>query len=169
MISKKGIPAYITPEEAAQISRKAQTIDDIDTALSIKQAYMQLAAAENSALTDFDELKALAAVYQGGRIQGIREERAAKNERQQAGSEKATPEEVEEVKACILSLYSEKFLPEMAAGKYESDMQFIEQKFDLKRSAPFAMMTFGFYCGFMYGFEIADTLHKIKAERRANR
>ena len=110
MISKKGIPAYITPEEAAQISRKAQTIDDIDTALSIKQAYMQLAAAENSALTDFDELKALAAVYQGGRIQGIREERAAKKERQQAGSEKATPEEVEEVKACILSLYSEKFL-----------------------------------------------------------
>ena len=73
MISKKGIPAYITPEEAAQISRKAHTIDDIDTALSIKQAYMQLAAAENSTLTDFDELKALAAVYQGGRMQGMRE------------------------------------------------------------------------------------------------
>lgn len=59
MISKKGIPAYITPEEAAKISRKAQTIDDIDTALSIKQAYMQLAA-----------------VYEGGRMQGVREERA---------------------------------------------------------------------------------------------
>lgn len=161
MISKKDIPAYITPEEAAQISKKAQTIGDIDTALNIQKAYLQLIAAEKDTLTDFDKLKALAAIYGGGRIQGIREERAARREREQASSEGATPEQVEEVKACILSLYSEKFLPEMAAGKHESEMQFIEQQFQLKRSVPFAMMSFGFYCGFMYGFEVSDKLHTI--------
>lgn len=164
MISKKDTPVYITPEEAAQISKKAQTVTDIDRALSIKQAFLQIIAAENGALTDFDELRALAAVYEGGRMQGEREERARRKEQHTLTGSNATvtPEEAEEIRRLILAMFTGDFLPNMAKGKFENELKWIEAQMDLKRSAPFIQMTLGFYCGFQYGFEMADKMHTLK-------
>ena len=116
MISKKGIPAYITPEEAAQISRKVR----------VKRARRKA----QHTLT--------------------------------GSNATATPEEVEEIRRLILAMFNGDFLTNMAKGKFENELQWIETQMDLKRSAPIIQMALGFYCGFQYGFEMADKMHTLK-------
>ena len=116
MISKKGIPAYITPEGAAQISRKVR----------------------------------------------VRRARRKAKHTLTGSNATATPEEIEEIRRLILAMFTGDFLPNMAKGKFENELKWIEAQMDLKRSAPLIQMTLGFYCGFQYGFEMADKMHTLK-------
>lgn len=73
MIQKENIPELISAEEAAAISYRAGTISSMDRAREIMDAYLKL-----EPLTDDQKYYAycvLATIYDAGRIQGIREER----------------------------------------------------------------------------------------------
>ena len=65
----------------------------------------------------------------------------------------------------MLELFTGDFLENMAEGKFESDLQWIEAQMELKRSASLVQMALGFYCGFEYGFDMADKLHKMQPKR----
>jgi hypothetical protein len=87
MIGKKNDrPLYITAQEIAEITDRAGTIDSIMIADEIQAAVLKL---QEGKITDRRWLYSLiiSAIYDGGRIQGIREERAKAKEkarRQQA-------------------------------------------------------------------------------------
>lgn len=75
MIGKKTTKLLISPEEIVEICDKAGTIDSIDIARAVEKAYLAL----NSVTSDKDcwlYYCLIATIYDAGRIQGIREERA---------------------------------------------------------------------------------------------
>lgn len=79
MISKKESPQLITTEEAVTLCIKFATLDDIDTAEDIYLAYMD--KVKDTRDKRYAEMCVLAAIYSAGRIQGIREERAKRKQR----------------------------------------------------------------------------------------
>lgn len=83
---KKRQTEMITPLEAAELSSKYGTMDDINRADDIYKAYLKCKGNENISRWHF--LRAIAAIYTAGRIQGIREERARRNTKSRAGSSK---------------------------------------------------------------------------------
>ena len=80
MIEKKDHPLLISAEEVAEICGKAGTTESIDRALNIIAACKKCAVPSNAFGLTWERLCLIASIYDGGRIQGIREERA----RQQA-------------------------------------------------------------------------------------
>lgn len=81
MIGKKNErPLYITAQEIAEITDRAGTVDSIMIADEIQAAVLKL---QEGKVTDRRWLYSLiiAAIYDGGRIQGIREERARAKEK----------------------------------------------------------------------------------------
>lgn len=87
MIGKKNDrPLYITAQEIAEITDRAGTIDSIMIADEIQAAVLKLQGGKTTSRRWLYSL-IIAAIYDGGRIQGIREERAKAKEkarRQQA-------------------------------------------------------------------------------------
>lgn len=79
MISKKESPQLITTEEAVTLCAKFATLDDIYTAEDIYLAYID--KVKDTRDERYAEMCVLAAVYSAGRIQGIREERAKRRQR----------------------------------------------------------------------------------------
>lgn len=79
MISKKESPQLITTEEAVTLCAKFATLDDIYTAEDIYLAYID--KVKGTCGERYAEMCALSAVYLTGRIQGIREERAKRRQR----------------------------------------------------------------------------------------
>lgn len=73
LIQKQYIPELVTAEEAAEISRRAGTLDSIYRALAVV-AQFDLQAVR-FIVQRWELALAVAAVYDTGRIQGIREER----------------------------------------------------------------------------------------------
>ena len=76
MIGKDHEPILIAPEEVADICSRAQTVGSIYRALDIRNAI--IAAKKGEADEQWVTMCVLAAIYDGGRIQGIREERRKK-------------------------------------------------------------------------------------------
>lgn len=74
MIQRTTPPELITPQEAAALSDKFGTTDDIYRADDIYKEFMKLKDSESDNRWKF--LCAIAAIYTAGRIQGIREERS---------------------------------------------------------------------------------------------
>ena len=75
MIEKKNTKEMITAQEIVAICDKAGTIDSIDRARAIEQAFLELNKDDNTD-SKWKYYCMLAAIYDGGRIQGIREEKA---------------------------------------------------------------------------------------------
>lgn len=73
MIQKQSIPELITAEEGAEISKRAGTHDSMLRALAVIEQFDPQAAC--FILQRWTLALAVAAVYDTGRIQGIREER----------------------------------------------------------------------------------------------
>lgn len=65
----------ITPQEITAIMRRAGTIEDINRALAIAQEYINQNAAPAIKI-ERDLLCMLSNIYQAGRLQGIREQKA---------------------------------------------------------------------------------------------
>lgn len=76
MIQKQKAEIMITAEEVVEIFRRAGTVESLQRARDIEQAYTKLNNIENEPDLTWYKYGLLAAVYDGGRIQGIREERA---------------------------------------------------------------------------------------------
>lgn len=74
MLQRTTPPELITPHEAAELSDKYGTTDDIYRADDIYKAFIELKGSESDNRWKF--LYAIAAIYTAGRIQGIREERS---------------------------------------------------------------------------------------------
>jgi len=74
MIQRITPPELITPQEAAALSDKFGTTDDIYRADDIYNEFMKMKDSESDNRWKF--LRAIAAIYTAGRIQGIREERS---------------------------------------------------------------------------------------------
>lgn len=75
MVQRNTPPELITPQEAAELSDKYGTTDDIYRANDIYRAYLKRKDHESDSRWRF--LCAIAAIYAAGRIQGYREARAA--------------------------------------------------------------------------------------------
>ena len=69
---------YITPKEAVALS-KQNTVDEICTSRNIYDLYLQSNKQETN--SDWLLLTALAAVYNAGRVAGIRQEREKRNKK----------------------------------------------------------------------------------------
>ena len=78
MIEKKHTKELITPEEIVSITGRAGTIDSINRARDIEQAFLELNKGSDCSGNKWTYYCLLSAIYDGGRIQGIREERARK-------------------------------------------------------------------------------------------
>ena len=79
MIQRTTPPELITPQEAAALSDKFGTNDDIYRADDIYKEFMKLKSSESDNLWKF--LCAIGTIYTAGRIQGIREERRKKRDK----------------------------------------------------------------------------------------
>ena len=79
MIQRTTPPELITPQEAAALSDKFGTTDDIYRADDIYKEFMKLKGSESD--NRLKILCAIAAIYTAGRIQGIREERRKKRDK----------------------------------------------------------------------------------------
>ncbi|MGN0574478.1 MAG: hypothetical protein ACI4J2_00470 [Ruminococcus sp.] len=75
-MSKAKQPLLISAEEAAENARLFATTECMNRAHEICKAYMNIPEVSTDSDRNWVQLCALAAVYCGGRIQGIREERA---------------------------------------------------------------------------------------------
>lgn len=84
MIEKGTQPLLITSEEAVEICRKASTVESIYRAQDIESAYREHISVWEETDITWLRLCTLAAIYDAGRIQGIREERLKKKNRKQA-------------------------------------------------------------------------------------
>lgn len=73
MVQKTTPKELITPAEIAAICKKAGTTDSIDRAIAIEKAVKENVSQDVSDL--WLHLLVIGAIYDGGRIQGIREER----------------------------------------------------------------------------------------------
>lgn len=74
-------PALITTQEAVEIALKAVGVEDIRRAVPVYVGFLDGAKKKSWGYCSFLQECAIAAVYQAGRIQGIREERRAASER----------------------------------------------------------------------------------------
>ena len=79
MIMNTTPPELITSQEAATLSFNFGTTDDIFRANDIYNEFMKLKDYESDDRWKF--LRAIAAIYTAGRIQGIREERRNKHDK----------------------------------------------------------------------------------------
>lgn len=79
MIQRTTPPELIAPQEAAALSAKFGTTNDIYRANDIYKEFMKLKDSESDNCWKF--LRAIAAIYTAGRIQGIREERRKKRDK----------------------------------------------------------------------------------------
>lgn len=79
MIQRTTLPELIAPQEAAALSAKFGTTDDIFRAEEIYNEFLKLKGAENDTRWKF--LCAISTIYIAGRIQGIREERRKKRDK----------------------------------------------------------------------------------------
>jgi len=75
MISKTTAPLLISAEEVAKLFKRAGTVGSVERAIAIQRAYSAISSYESS----LESLLVLGAIYDGGRIQGIREERAKRD------------------------------------------------------------------------------------------
>lgn len=77
MIGKKRMRLLIDPQEVITTARKYGTVDTVDIAVQLRDEWNRQT---NTALwngeRDFKTLCMLAAIFDAGRMQGIREERA---------------------------------------------------------------------------------------------
>ncbi|WP_028518155.1 hypothetical protein [Ruminococcus flavefaciens] len=76
MIEKKNTPIMIVPEEIVSICDRAGTIDSINMARLIEQAFMELESTKTCHDQTWNYYRLISTIYDAGRIQGIREERA---------------------------------------------------------------------------------------------
>lgn len=82
MVQKNAAPELITPEEAAELTHKAGTVDDSSRGEAIYNTYIETTPPEKIAkYRSFVAFCAIGAVYTAGRIQGIREERQRRRTR----------------------------------------------------------------------------------------
>ena len=79
MIQKNTPPELITAREAAELSKRHGTLDDIYRADDIYNAFYELKDIPDKDFR-FAFLCAIGTVYAAGRIQGIREERRKKHD-----------------------------------------------------------------------------------------
>lgn len=73
MIGKQDTPQLITAQEAVKLSRRAGTIDSLELARNIAIEWKRTSDGNNDPI--FNYLCMLGAIYDAGRIQGIREQR----------------------------------------------------------------------------------------------
>ena len=82
MVQKNATPELITPEEAAELTHKAGTVDDSIRGEAIYNTYIETTPPEKIAkYRSFVTFCAIGAIYAAGRIQGIREERQRRRTR----------------------------------------------------------------------------------------
>lgn len=81
MVGKQDTVILIDPEEVAELSRRAGTLESMYIAVDVIASYLKCSASSVGSALSWEQLCALAAVYDAGRIQGIREERAKRQER----------------------------------------------------------------------------------------
>jgi hypothetical protein len=79
MIEKKETPIMIVPAEIVEICDRAGTIDSIDMAILIERSFRELESTKACHDWKWNYYRLLSTLYDVGRIQGIREERARKN------------------------------------------------------------------------------------------
>lgn len=93
MIEKKHTKELITPEEIVSITGRAGTIDSVDRARDIEQAFFELNKGKACNDSKWAYYCLLSAIYDGGRIQGIREERARQREKAKSIKEEQEAEQ----------------------------------------------------------------------------
>lgn len=77
MIGKKRMRLLIEPQEVIATARKYGTVDTVDIAVQLRDEWnRQTNTAIWNREMDFNKLCMLAAIFDAGRMQGIREERA---------------------------------------------------------------------------------------------
>lgn len=75
MIEKTDTRLLISPDEVVKICDRAGTIDSIDIAKDIEDAFLELNSTKSESDKKWLYYKLLATIYDGGRMQGIREMR----------------------------------------------------------------------------------------------